>query len=208
MMRSKNEPMLRPRRERLVFSEDQLRVLVSPIRKELLSAFLIHGPCGVAEVAQVLVRPTKSVYYHVRAMAAVGLIVEVGSRGKGRERESLFDAAADRYMLRKEKRDSAYRTLERQSVKATLRLATREFERAIDRDLATLVLRLSARLSDEDYEEVGRRLRELIDFVKSRDDAQNGRVFAITAVAAEGTWADKTKTAPSEDSEEAARPGI
>lgn len=203
MMEPASEPGGPQRQDAMVFSEGQLRVLVSPIRKELLSAFLLHGPCGVAEAADAVARPVKSVYYHVRAMAAAGLIVEMGSRGHGRDRESLFDAAAQRFLLRTDNRDAPYRALERRSVKALLRLAAREYERASERDLDTFVLRISARLGERDYEEVQRRLRDVIEFVKSKDFAGNERTFSITALTTEGASMGQSKGASSAGAEKA-----
>lgn len=168
----------------LNLDEEHLGCLVSPQRKELLSAFLLSGPCGVAEIADGLGRPVKSLYYHVREMLRAGLIREVGSRGEGRDRETLFDAAAERYHLRQNTRDAGYRRQEIRSVLAMLRLASREYQRAAENESETLVLRISTRLSLEDYQEVKERFREVIEFAKSRDDAEHGSPMMITAIAA------------------------
>ncbi len=173
------------RRDEVRLSESQLRCLVSPVRKQLLSTFLLDGPCTVLEASTRLGRPTKSLYYHVRAMLGAGLLRRAGARGAGRLEEVLFDTAADRFLLDPEARSSGYRAQAARSVEATLRLASREYSRASETGSEVFVVRVSTRLSESDRDEVRRRLRSLIEFAKERDDPARGRRFALTALAVE-----------------------
>lgn len=189
------------RAPQLILEASHLACLVSPARKELLSAFLLKGPCAVADVAGTVRTPVKSLYYHVRAMKRAGLIREVGSRGLGRERESIFDATAERYTLQKSDRSPTYLEQEFKSVRATLRLATREYERAVLEEADTFVLRLSARLKRQDYEAVKSRIQEALELAKQLDH-KDGAIYTLTAVVAEKPPSGASPPPPNESGEE------
>jgi DNA-binding transcriptional ArsR family regulator len=68
----------------------QIRALASAVRQEIVDTAQALGPCAVADLARELGRAPDALYYHVRALLRVGLLVEAGARGAGRRREALY----------------------------------------------------------------------------------------------------------------------
>ncbi|MGZ5410249.1 MAG: ArsR/SmtB family transcription factor [Aeromicrobium sp.] len=64
----------------------QLRCLAHPLRSRLLAALRLDGPATSARLAHRLTTNTGATSYHLRQLAAVGLIEEDPDRGRGRER--------------------------------------------------------------------------------------------------------------------------
>lgn len=64
----------------------QLRVLAHPLRSRLLSALRLDGPATATALAAATGTNTGATSYHLRQLAAVGLVVEEEERGRGRER--------------------------------------------------------------------------------------------------------------------------
>ena len=72
---SQGSPIAEPR---------QIRALASPVRQDILDAVVAIGPCTVAELAAALGKPPDAMYYHIRRLLAVRLLVEVASNGDER----------------------------------------------------------------------------------------------------------------------------
>ncbi len=64
----------------------QLRTLAHPLRHRLLSALRIHGPATATALAERLSTNTGKTSYHLRQLAAVGLVTEDAARGNARDR--------------------------------------------------------------------------------------------------------------------------
>jgi DNA-binding transcriptional ArsR family regulator len=65
---------------------EQLRVLAHPLRSRLLSALRLDGPATATKLAEGLATNTGATSYHLRQLAAVGLVVEEDRPGSGRQR--------------------------------------------------------------------------------------------------------------------------
>src|SRR5512143_8280 len=76
---------------------DQIAALASPIRQEILDALAGMPGSSVASIADALGRPADSLYYHLRALARVGLVVPAG-RGRARS-EALYRTIAPNLRL-------------------------------------------------------------------------------------------------------------
>ena len=63
-----------------------LRVLAHPLRSRLLSALRGCGPATATRLAERLDTNTGATSYHLRKLAAVGLVDEMADRGVGKER--------------------------------------------------------------------------------------------------------------------------
>jgi DNA-binding transcriptional ArsR family regulator len=70
----------------LVINAAYLRALAHPIRTQLLSALRRHGPATATGLAQRLNLDTGTTSYHLRQLAANGLIVEDETQGNQRDR--------------------------------------------------------------------------------------------------------------------------
>ena len=164
----------------LVDRADQLASLTSPVRIELLELFGIWGPCGVADIAERMGRPADALYYHVRKLVKVGLLLPAGRRRRAHRFENLYQLPAEVIELpRKAETPRARRTTQR-TIEAVLRLAGRELNTALDDELALdegplrtfYGRRLKARLTKT-------RLRELNKLVTAME-----QIFADAAVKA------------------------
>lgn len=67
-------------------NSQQLRMLAHPLRSRLLTALRLEGPATATRLAASLGTNTGATSYHLRQLAAVGLVVEHEQAGGGRER--------------------------------------------------------------------------------------------------------------------------
>jgi predicted ArsR family transcriptional regulator len=67
-------------------SREQLRVLAHPLRSRLLTALRVDGPATATRLAESLATNTGATSYHLRQLAAVGLVVEEERPAAGRQR--------------------------------------------------------------------------------------------------------------------------
>jgi len=83
---------------------EQIEALASPVRQELVDALEVAGPCSIADLAGHLGRAPDSLYYHVRQLESVGLVVRRGSHSTGRRDEILYDVPGRRMQIDTEPR--------------------------------------------------------------------------------------------------------
>jgi DNA-binding transcriptional ArsR family regulator len=106
----------------------QVRALASPLRQELLDLLVAAGPCSIAELAERLGRAPDSLYFHVRRLLQVGLVVERERRQVGRHVFVVYDAAGRPMRIERSKA----RRADIQAVVAGIqRLALRDWKRAL-----------------------------------------------------------------------------
>ncbi len=109
----------------------QVRALRSPARQELVDALQAAGPCSIAALGELLGRAPDSLYYHVRALERVGLIVQRGKRRSGARDEALYDTPG-RLILDFEPRSSAERRDLLALTRSVLRIAERDLRAAVE----------------------------------------------------------------------------
>jgi len=109
----------------------QIAALASPARQEVVDGLQALGPCSIAELGDSLGRAPDSLYYHVRALERVGLVVRRGERGSGPRREALYDTPG-RMQLDHEPATPRERRTLAGLVAAALRLAERELRAALE----------------------------------------------------------------------------
>ncbi len=110
---------------------EQMAVLTSPVRQELLDALARMGTVSLAEVAAVLGRPPDGLYYHVRLLCRAGLVRQAGVRRRGHRVETLFRASAPVFALRYAPRPGSRARALNTIVAGMLRLGIRDFRRAL-----------------------------------------------------------------------------
>jgi transposase-like protein len=159
----------------LVDQPEQLAALTSPVRLELLELFGIWGPCAVANVAQQMGRAPDSLYYHVRKLAKVGLLEEVGRQRKAHRFEAIYRLPAEELELPRKASTPGARRSTNKAIDAVLRLAGRELKLALDDDA----------LLDEGPQRTfyGRRLKGRLS--KTRIRELNKHLSAIETIYAE-----------------------
>lgn len=67
----------------LLTDPSMVKALASPARQEIVDALQAAGARTIAELAALLARPADSLYFHVRSLVKVGLVVERGERREG-----------------------------------------------------------------------------------------------------------------------------
>ena len=107
---------------------DQMKAVESGVRQIILDSLLNDGPSSIKEVADALGKPPDSLYYHVKLLSKVGLIIQVDSRKSGARDEAIYDVPTERFELMTDCSDPA-------SVDATLRIM-KNMTRVTARDCA------------------------------------------------------------------------
>lgn len=69
----------------------QVRALASPARQEICDTIEAAGPVTIARLAELMGRPADALYFHVRRLAKVGLLVEREPVKEGRHTAAVFD---------------------------------------------------------------------------------------------------------------------
>lgn len=75
------------------------KVLVSPVRSEIIEAIRLLGPCSIADIAAMLDRPADALYRHIAKLQEGGFVVDAGYRKGERNVEQLFDTVADDFVI-------------------------------------------------------------------------------------------------------------
>lgn len=149
----------------------QIRALASPIRQDILDVVTAVGPCSVAELSETLGRPADGLYYHLRLLLKVGLLVEASSDGN----PMRFDAAGKDMYLKYDPGDGANRRAVLRAIGSALRRTQRGFRAAYDPDVAVVTGpqrnlwagRMLGALSKRELAEVNRLLRQLIGVMQA-----------------------------------------
>ncbi|HEX8876483.1 MAG TPA: helix-turn-helix domain-containing protein [Phycisphaerales bacterium] len=76
------------------------RAIVAPLRQEIVDALDAAGPCSIARLAELLGRPADSLYFHLRKLERVGLVIETERRREGRHVFRVYDVPAHPVSLR------------------------------------------------------------------------------------------------------------
>jgi len=98
------------------------------MRQELLDVLEAAGPSSISELAERLGRAADSLYFHVRELVRVGLVLEVERRKVGRHVFVVYDLVGRPLRIDRSKA----RRADLQSVIAgILRLATRDYQRGL-----------------------------------------------------------------------------
>jgi predicted transcriptional regulator len=121
------QPMTRGRQTHVVRSDQQLAALTSAARQEIVDVLAQMGTVSVAEVAATLGRPADALYYHLRVLKRVGLLLHAGYQRRGGRREELFRAVAPEVRLSYEPRSKDNRRAVTAIVGSMLRLGIRDF---------------------------------------------------------------------------------
>jgi DNA-binding transcriptional ArsR family regulator len=168
-------------RTTVISKDDQLRALASSARQEIVDVLSRMGTASIAEIAAALGRPADALYYHLRELVRVRLVVRSVRKRGGRE-EALFRTVAPMLELR-------YGSpLTPRIISSMLRLGARDFRRAFASGAVSTAgprrelwaLRTTGWLTPGDVAGVNRGMRALRDAVSR--PRRPGRLYAITIV--------------------------
>ena len=180
--------MRRPRRPttHMVKDRTQLRALASPLRLEIVGLFESGHELSVSEIAARLGRPVASMYFHVRKLERVRLLVESGSRGQGRAAEAVYRTIADRIAVPLDPRRPVSVATAVKTLRSILRQAGREFEALAHTGAVSHGLVVGRRqrvwLSEADAAEARRRLDAFEAFLVSASKQSAGSEHVWTSL--------------------------
>jgi len=163
----------------VVSSPQQLQVIASPGREEIVDAVALLGPCTITELAGFLARSRNALYYHVRALRDCGLLLETRRAGEGKRTTAYYDTPGRPLSVRFDLDAEPGRQAVMALVRARLRLALKGFLRACRPGAATTegprrnlwATHLKGWLSDAELEEANRLFSRLIELVGAPDRA-------------------------------------
>lgn len=112
----------------LISDRRRIRTLVSPVRQEIVDALEASGPCAIADLAGLLGRRADALYFHVRQLLRVGLLVELPPRASGRRPAAIYDLPGRPVSI---SRAPEAALAARPVIAAALRLGTRDVTRAL-----------------------------------------------------------------------------
>ena len=168
---------------------DQLAALASSVRQEIVDVVCTSGPCSIAELGTFLGRAPNRLYYHVRMLVKVGLLVEAGARGEGRSEEILYRTPSRRMRLDTRERDSEKDALFVKIVSGAMRAAERDLKGALERGepfgqgskTHTGATRTKGWLSAQDVARVNNLIDEIVEIYLTGERRPGARLSSFTS---------------------------
>lgn len=174
----------------LIDSTKQLKEIISPARNELRLAMEMLGPCTVSELAEHTGRSAESLYYHIRKLESVGLVVKCDTHFSHGHEEAVYRMCADRVRVDTEVRKPLFVKALIRGVQTLIRYSNRCLSRALANSQTVLkgdrrecrLVQVTARLSPGQIVELNRRMLELEEFLEKADDKSAHQHFVVTLV--------------------------
>jgi hypothetical protein len=164
----------------VIATPPQLAAIRSAARQEILDVLSRMGTASIAEIGVALGRQADALYYHLRELVRVRLVVRSLRRRAGRE-EALFRTVAPMLELRYGSPETP------RIISSMLRLGARDFRRAFASSARAAgprrelwALRTTGWLTPSGVAGVNRSMRALRDAVSK--PRRRGRLYAITIV--------------------------
>jgi hypothetical protein len=102
------------------------KVMVAPVRLEMIEAMRMIAPCSIAEIAVALDRSADTLYRHMEKLQAAQVVVVAGSRKSGRRNEQVYDLVADDFRVGfKDTTPRAANKAYNETVQSILKIASR-----------------------------------------------------------------------------------
>ena len=163
---------------------EMIEILTSPVRHELHQVLDLIGPASVREVAKRMGRKAETLYYHVKAMSAEGLIVVVGEGRSGRRTEKIYDVAGRPFRISPDLQGADVEGAIIRSIGARARLAARAAEAEVrspdvvsDGNRTWRSEQNHARLTEKDRATLNRMIDDVVSFLRNHDDPDGEAVL-------------------------------
>ncbi len=114
-----------------IADQRQIAALASPLRQEIVDVVESAGPCSIAQIAASLGYPPDRLYFHLRRLLAVGLLVNNGKTGSGRTAAATFDVPGRPLRIRYDRRNKKSMRSVAAVQDGLLRLSRRDLKRAM-----------------------------------------------------------------------------
>jgi hypothetical protein len=163
-----------------------IRVLASPFRQLLIDSIVSRGPMTVAQLATLVNRQPDRLYYHVRLLLRVGLLLE--RQADGDRGESEYDVPGRPMVLDYGTKSGTQRKAVGRVVAALMRTAQRDFRNAaaegavrVDGPRRELWSgRAEGALSPADLEKVNQHLLAAIAIIQKPRAASAAKSYQLT----------------------------
>jgi predicted transcriptional regulator len=170
----------------LYLSAEQVKVLASGFRVDLVYAFRLYGPASIPELAPKLNRDQDSLYHHVRKLLAAGVLQEVEKRKRSTKTEAVYDTVADRLRLKPKPWDEEYAELAMKLFETDFRMGLEHCRDAVETyhgsselNEMQYVRRMPVRLSAAKLKEFKKKLVELDAWVTEAAKEREGQAISI-----------------------------
>jgi predicted transcriptional regulator len=185
------------------------KVLMAPVRFEIIEAMRGIAPCSVGEIAQALDRPADTLYPHLRQLLKVGVVVEAGQRAGRTRPGKVYDLVADdfRPSFRGERAAATAQAIDR-SIRSMAGIVTRASRKAAaagrfsydDRFKNVIGKVENAWLTPEEMKVVQSRLLSLKRYLDARKGRRAGALylaafFVVPVVRSRGARAPRSAPA-------------
>ena len=180
MHKRKNNYIIRDKR--------QMRALAASTRQEIVDVLPRLGTVSVAELAAALGRPADSLYYHLRVLTRVGLVLSAGTRTVNGRSEALFCAVARDMSLSYKVGNDGNGNEVNPIVASMMRLGIRDFTRSFRAGEASVsgperelwALRKTGWLSREQIAEVNQYITKLMEIAGCSGTGE--KLYALTVL--------------------------
>lgn len=167
---------------------DQMEALTSPARQELLDALEASGPCSISDLATLLGRAADSLYYHVRKLEKLGLVVPHGKVKAGRRDAAVYDVPGRPMRIDQEAIDRRTRPIMLRSGAAMMRSAQRDLGEALEsgepfghgKRRRVWVGRTKGWFTSKELAEVNGHLRALMELFTNTERRKGSRLHTFT----------------------------
>ena len=181
MASSNNKPYL-------IRRPDQIAAIASPVRQEVLDGVQAIGPCAIFDLATFLGRAPDSLYYHIRMLEKVGLLIPCGQCKAGRRDAAMIDVpgrpiAIDQVVGRKKCKAKLIK-----AITSLLRLTERDMKAAFDsehsNDKKTRIVlragRVKGWLTKRQFEEANQHILALEALLANSNNRKSSQLIAFT----------------------------
>jgi predicted ArsR family transcriptional regulator len=175
----------------VVQSRKQIAVLKAAARQVLLNVLSSMRTVSIADLATALGKPADSLYYHVRILQKVGLVLEDGTRELAGRNERLYRAVASDLRLTYNPGPKGNAEAITPIVDSMLRLTSRDFEAAFTnpstvvegRQRQLWAARTTGWLTDQQVAELNQHIAALRRTTVSSPPRDEGdKLYALTIV--------------------------
>jgi hypothetical protein len=180
----------------LIADPSAITVLASPVRQELVDTVeALGGIATIAELAEQLGRPADGLYYHVEILRRAGLLVAAAEQrsraGRNERRYGTPARGGNRLALVYLPRDVRNATAVRGVVSGMLRIARRDFDRALAGEVTVdgprrelWAARGTGWVSDAELADVNRLLIQLSGYLRRPRGGPRQRLISLCFVLA------------------------
>lgn len=169
----------------VITRRSQVAALASAVRQEIIDTLQAAGPRSAAELAHLMGRPADALYYHIKRLLKVGLLVVESTRISGRRDEAVFDLVGRPLVLKYPPGTTAL-------VRAMVRAAERDFRSATSSERARTegarrnvwAGRRHAWLSARDLARVNKYVDRLVAIMTKARTPASGELCTLTLILA------------------------